>query len=376
MKRTFSISMIVAGIFLIILSIGSFFLFASGIQIVQIGRYSSGSADNLHGSMATDIFIENDIAYLVYSPNGLDILDISNPDDIKELAQIDNDNCSFNTRKILVNNGIAYLSIFYDGLELVDVSDPSDPSIIGFYENNCSILDTFLSNDVAFVAAGENGVEILNISEPSNIIQIGNYTDSYNMSWGIDFNEQKNLLYVADRSDGLEILDVSNLSAPFEVGQLKMERAIGIDVIENLAFITLYENGISIVDVTNSSNPVETSRFEQGIIKDLFVNGSFVYLVSDTGLLMVDISNPAAPEIVSIYSKYNNAEGVFVSKNLIFYANGYNGLEILEIKPSNLKYYTAAAFFIPGVILIYMGLKSLSNLNEENQRMQRIIRNY
>ena len=368
---------IIAGIFLIVLSISSFFIFTSGTHIVQIGRYFDGTGDDTQDGQATDVFIRNNIAYLVDGSDGLEILDVSDPSNIQELGQFENDiGSSFFPRKIFLSEDIAYLAVKYDGLKLIDISDPSNPTLAGSYTNNCWILDVFISKDVAYVAAGENGVEILNISNPSNIVQISNYTDNCNNSWSLDFDAQQDLLYVADRYDGIEILDVSNLSSPVELGQLELESAVEIDVIGDYAYITLYNNGLSIVDVSDPSDPIEISHFKYGVIKDVFVNGTSCYLVTDSGLLILDVLDPVNPVIDGVYTFQTSAGGVFVTTNLIYYANGISGLEILQIKPTNLNYYLAGFFIIPGLILVYFGAKLLGKIDEENKRMERIVRNY
>jgi len=367
---------VISGIFLIALSISSFFIFTNGTHIVKIGGYFDGNSDEAQVGGATDVLVKNNIAYLLDASDGLEILDISDPSNIQELGQFQKDDLSFYPRKVFVSENIAYFAVKYNGLKLIDILDPSNPIEIGLYGNNCSILDVFISEEVAYIAAGENGVEILNISNPSNIVQISNYTDNYNNTWSLDFDEQNNLLYVADRIDGIEILDVSNLSSPVELGQLALESAVEIDVVGNFAYISLYDNGLSIVDVSDPSDPVEISRFEDRIIKDVFVNGTSCYLVTDHGLFLLDVSDPVNPVISNAYTYQNSAGGVFINADLIYYANGYAGLEILQIKPTNLNYYLAGFLIVPGLIMVYFGVKLLGKLNEETKYMENIVRNY
>ncbi len=367
---------IISGIFLIVLSISSFFIFTSGLKIVKIGGYFDGNSDEAQVGAATDVFIKNNIAYLLDASDGLEILDVSDPSNIQELAQFENDIGSLYPRKVFVSEDIAYLAVKFNGLKLIDISDPSNPTQAGSYINNCSILDVIIMDDIAYVAAGENGVEILNISNPSNIVQISNHTNNYNNTWSLDFNGQQNLLYVADRFDGIEILDVSNLSSPVELGQLKLDNAIEIDVVGSYAYISLYDNGLSIVDVSDPSDPVEISRFEDRLIKDVFVNGTSCYLVTDHGLFLLDVSDPVNPVFNNAYTYQNSAGGVFINADLIYYANGYAGLEILQIKPTNLNYYLAGFLIVPGLIMVYFGVKLLGKLDEETKYMENIVRNY
>ena len=135
---------IIGGIFLIVLSISSFFIFTGGIKIVQIGGFFDGIGDDTKDGMATDVFIKNNIAYLVDGSDGLEILDVSDPSNIQELGQINNEVGSLYTRKVFVSDDVAYLAVKNNGLRLIDISDPSNPTKIGLYGNNCSILDVFI----------------------------------------------------------------------------------------------------------------------------------------------------------------------------------------------------------------------------------------
>jgi len=55
---------------------------------------------------------------------------------------------------------------------------------------------------------------------------------------------------------------------------------------------------------------------------------------SDYGLLIVDVSNPAAPTLKGSYDTAGSSEGVAVEGNYAYVADGFNGLEIFRIVPS------------------------------------------
>jgi len=46
------------------------------------------------------------------------------------------------------------------------------------------------------------------------------------------------------------------------------------------------------------------------------------------------------------------------------------------LKPTNLNYYLAGFLIVPGLIMVYFGVKLLGKLDEETKYMEKIVRNY
>ena len=66
-------------------------------------------------------------------------------------------------------------------------------------------------------------------------------------------------------------------------------------------------------------------------------NGNYVYVADgDSGLRVIDISNPAAPFETGFYDTPGEARGVFVSGDLIYLANR-SSLMILQFTPTGIE---------------------------------------
>jgi hypothetical protein len=95
-------------------------------------------------------------------------------------------------------------------IKILDLSDFSDLREVGRYTyreggdrgipNKMDAVD-----DIVYIACGEGGLRVLNVSDPSNPVEIAGYYDG-----GLAYDVQVigNLAFLADRLDGLEIIQL------------------------------------------------------------------------------------------------------------------------------------------------------------------------
>ena len=71
-------------------------------------------------------------------------------------------------------------------------------------------------------------------------------------------------------------------------------------------------NGLQIIDVSNPSAPALVGSYDTaGMAQDVAVSGTLAYVVNfDDGLEIVDVSHPAVPVRVGIYDTPGHAIGV------------------------------------------------------------------
>lgn len=74
--------------------------------------------------------IRGNLAYGISAGDGMYILDVSNPANIR---LINNTNIFRTARAITVGNGFAYVANTYDGLQIFDVTNPASPTLVGLY---------------------------------------------------------------------------------------------------------------------------------------------------------------------------------------------------------------------------------------------------
>jgi len=105
------------------------------------------------------------------------------------------------------------------------------------------------------------------------------------------------------------------------------------------AFVADYESGMQIVNVSNPASPTLAGSYDTaGNATDLVVSGNYAYIADGAdGLVVVDISNPASPTLAGSYDTPGDARGVAISGNHAYVADdGGVGLQIIDISdPAN-----------------------------------------
>ena len=145
-----------------------------------------------------------------------------------------------------------------------------------------------VAGSYAYVAQEAQGLRVIDISDPVNAVEVGHY-DTPNYSMGVIISGHYALL---SESAGLRIVDITNPNAPSFVSSLDMPYAQALDcvVISGYAYVADGHNGVAMIDVTNLANPI----------------------------------------LADMYNTAGAAKGVAEANGLIYVADDYNGLLILE----------------------------------------------
>ncbi|MCD4650221.1 MAG: hypothetical protein K8S56_00315 [Candidatus Cloacimonetes bacterium] len=180
------------------------------------------------------------------------------------------------------------------GLVAYDASTSNGLTLMGYYPLIADCFD--ISGDFAYLG-GEN-LTILNISDPFNIIEVSN--NSFGRISDIIVSGQ--LAFIADVDFGYRILDVTNDNAVYEtafgctaVGTRRIE-------LEYPYLLGIYPDGVWISDIHDPYNPVEIGEFPLSYGVSLAVNANYLYALTESRLLAVDISNPSTPTQIGAFS--------------------------------------------------------------------------
>jgi len=100
-------------------------------------------------------------------------------------------------RDVVVVGSLAYIATEESGLQIVDVSNPEDPEIVGYWIDNPGLAyGVAVSGDYAYVADYESGLRVINVADPEHPQEVG-YYDTPGGALGIALSED-GLIYVAD----------------------------------------------------------------------------------------------------------------------------------------------------------------------------------
>ncbi|MBR9911255.1 MAG: hypothetical protein GYB33_12980 [Gammaproteobacteria bacterium] len=157
------------------------------------------------------------------------------------------------------------------------------------YANNVDI-----SGDYAFVAAGAEGLQVVDVSDrtaPEVVAALD--TDGT----AIDIKVVGDFVYLADGEAGLKIINVADPLAPFLLGSLDTAGVTqDLAVQLNYAFLANGSAGIEVVDISDAASPSSVATLEGlGSVLGIAVEQELMAIVAGSSLIAIDISDPTSP---------------------------------------------------------------------------------
>ena len=206
-----------------------------------------------------------------------------------------------------------------------------DVTLAGSYDTVGDAKGVAVSGNYAYVADRGNGLVIVDISDPASPVLSGSY-DTVGDANSVAVSG--NYAYVADGGNGFVIVNISNPASPVLTGSCITGYAYDVSVSGNYAYVAALLNGLVIVDISNPASPLlsgSSDAAKEAI--EIDVSGNYAYVADDDkGLVIVNISNPASPVLSGSYDTAGFAQGVAVSGNYAYIADWTdNDLVILNI---------------------------------------------
>jgi hypothetical protein len=325
---------------------------------------------NLVGSWPTsrearNVFVLEDMAYIANGEDGLIILDVSDPSNPQEAGSYPLENA----QNVIVVNNIAYVieqgqvqdgMALSDKLVLIDVKTPSIPRVLGEYTPESGFTHQELSNmavldQIVYLTLSDRFIAV-NVSVPSQPVMIGEFSFSSNISSpGVAVVD--GIAYL--QANRLHVVDVRNPAEPIEIGGFDTDWGASIAVHNQTAYIASWSTGLIILDVSDPAKPFKLSQYLELVgnydllppgapsrqtLLDISVSGDIAYLtysfgedhstwtqILESGVIAVDISDPAHPRKIDVYSELDEASSVFAVDDLVFITDSTRGLLVLSL---------------------------------------------
>ena len=308
-------------------------------------------------------------------------LTIMNVDNLLKPKQIGYYATAFETRRIEVKGNYAFIASDYVGLKVVDFSNPAQPKTVGEFITNKSVYDIALAgntiylygdsaffsidisvpsnpkkiseltipapddngtyleykkltvlNHYAFTTFRDSSVTIFNISDPSKMNILGKIkTVARPVKVGVTQSEDSLIIYIAEVDSGLQIYAWVNNSFSM-VNKIKENLPIvGLKIRDKNLFLAS-DAGLNIYDISKNKNPYLISRIlvSAGSFPDISISGDYTYMEGDGHLVIInikDLLNPKEVEDIMYPSRVVTAFG-----NIVFLGISLNGILILENK--------------------------------------------
>ncbi len=309
----------------------------NGVTIVEIG-------DSTYALVADN------------SGDGIQIINISNPAYPMATSSISNDDTGFTLdgpRDIITHTvgAITYAIVttdISDGVQIINISNPANPTAVSSITDGSTFNELDGANEIATVQIGgvtyalvastiDDGVQIINLSDPAapTAASIVTNTDEFSIldgASGITTVEIDSIPYAIITSivdDGVHIINISTPTAPAAVLSIP-DDTITFDTLDGPIDVTTVKigsvtyalvasaaaagDGVQIIDITDPAAPTVVSSISDGdtdgsggtfdeldgarSIVTVEIGGMTYALVAsirDNGVQVINISDPAAP---------------------------------------------------------------------------------
>ncbi len=235
------------------------------------------------------------------------------------------------SKTLAAQGDFAYVGI---GAKLVvlDISNPQEPTPVGSLLLNGVARDIAVSGQHAYVCTDGISLEIIDISNPAEPTRVGQYVTVYP---SIRVVVEGQYAYVlADNNIQFGVVDVSDPATPVLVGDFDVYCPVDQAMTGNYAYVCRDGclGGTVLLDISNPEEPALVSTIGSlGNTKRMLASEDRLYTLEASGasFRIYDISDPASPILLG-HESIASATALDVVGNLAFLASN-SGLFILDV---------------------------------------------
>jgi len=221
---------------------------------------------------------------------------------------------------------------------VLDVTNPASPAALGSIDN-CGGYDMHLEDSLAFLSGyytGGHEFVVVNIRDTARPVRLGSCTTpGYN--FGVWADLTRRMAFVADGSEGLASVGISNLNAPmYEEARLVAGVAQDVYVDGVFCYVASLDAGMRILDVSMPSQPVEIGALDtvsSGLATfSAVARDSFAYVCwwPQPYLRVASVADPADPQLVAGDSVFAFPEDMVIRDSLLYIAQEYR-LQVVNV---------------------------------------------
>lgn len=285
---------------------------------------------------AQDVFKKDNLLYMAQGEGGLEIIDITNPEDPQTIS-VTSEGARGYSSKVAMMDSAVYLAAGSFGVTTVDVSDPTAPTIPGSNSSEKPARGLHIMGDYMFVAVSEQGVKISDISVPLYPDPRGPIPTP-GFAYGLTTSSDSAFMFVACGEMGMYIFDISDFNFGYPIyhqvawcNTPGKAEAITILEEESIAFMACGTSGLQIIDYADTNNVHIVGSLDQGgYAKDLLLRDNLIYMsVELAGLQIIDVTDFTNPKLIGIVDT-EFALGLDMDDEFIYVADEDEGLIIIS----------------------------------------------
>ena len=301
------------------------------IVIPESATYISNLTFSFH--LVADVALAGDTACLAAGVEGVHLAGV---EDELEIYSIGNIPTTGNAVACETADRTLFTAETGRGLAAYDLSTLSE---VGSIDLPGSSQDLLLNGEAAYVCAGVNGLYVVDVSDREDLSLVdsldnGGVGDRFTR----DLSLSGNRLAVAEGEGGVRIVDVTDPLAPVALGSYDPGDYV-VDVAfstEDVLYLSLRSTGLMVLDISDPAQPDSVGILEMDILflLNLEVLGNVVYLTETLGYGMqgqihiVSIADPFHPVLAQTLDSGGSPSNVRVVGERAYVAASFGGLEI------------------------------------------------
>ncbi len=309
-----------------------------GLNVLNLTDISSPVLDTELLSMgdAVEASVRNGIACVAaQSGTGLTLLDVADPTDIREVANLDTAGGGPGCRAVVSAESLAYLSWWGLGLPRVRVVDIDPPENAGFVgEPECfNAADAIVLRDSLLYCAEDSRFEVFSVANPRQPVWKGR-CDAYETS--IDVCVQDTFAYVTVR---LQVFSVADPARPYRISETPGRQTLGgFAVRDTFAYIASAYDSLWVFSISNPASPYVLTGVPLGNHHgyDVALRDSYAY-AGCLDFRVFDVASRAEPVPAGYHETPYNVRRVTCDSACIYAACYLAGVAVYEMLPVGLE---------------------------------------
>ncbi|NHK31116.1 MAG: hypothetical protein FK730_07170 [Asgard group archaeon] len=311
-----------------------------GVTLVNVGNPNNPVvlANYYTGGIVEDVIYQQGYVYVAMPDKGLEILDVSDYNDIKSLNATNDDGQAHDL--VFIGFSIMYVADGTGGLDIYNFRDSRTTfTKVGSYDfgvDEIVGIKTDPQKNLAFLMAEDDGVVVLDITTPlspnyKSTLKVGTM-DSRNADFTLG------MLYVTDGANGLKAFNYTNKNNITFTGQFNITGGEYAEFFKrdtgNVGYLSTGEAGyLYLLNITDPSNITEIWRksYPPGAPFDISIISDELYLANDFDLKIFDISNASNPIVLSRIIFEGEPRAIAISGLLGVLVVGSSGLNFIDV---------------------------------------------
>lgn len=214
------------------------------------------------------------------------------------------------------------------GMQVLDISQPSDPTEIGSIGGG-AVTGIEVSGQTAWLTFTREA-RAVDLSDPHHPVYTARLAPTNPISVVSAVGVSGHAVYLA--GNDFDVFDLSDPKAPVLKASLELPGYVNaVRVVGAQAFVAT-SSGLHVLDVSNPLAPNLVGTSPGWNCRDVWVDGDRAFVAAgNSGLVVFDVSDPTAPRRIGWLDTAGEALGVRVAGNVALVADLAPGLQVIDV---------------------------------------------